>query len=257
MSKNIFKLIKADIVAAKNRDPAARSYLEIILTYSGFHALFFHRICHLLWSLNLKLISRFIANFSRIITSIEIHPAVSIDEGFFIDHGSGLVIGETAKIGKNVTVYQQVTLGGLSPSINSDLQRNVKRHPTICDNVIIGSGAQVLGPITIGDNARIGTNAVVLKNVPENLTFVGIPARKIESEHYDSKKHESFEAYGISDGKIDDPNKKSILALFREIHMLNEKVTKLKSTINNSSYPNKNLGINKKLKKKTKGKFDK
>ena len=257
MSKNIFELIKADIVAAKNRDPAARSYLEIILTYSGFHALFFHRICHLLWGLNLKLISRFIANLSRIITSIEIHPAVSIDKGFFIDHGSGLVIGETAKIGKNVTVYQQVTLGGLSPSINSDLQRNVKRHPTICDNVIIGSGAQVLGPITIGDNARIGTNAVVLKNVPENLTFVGIPARKIESEHYDSKKHESFEAYGISDGKIDDPNKKSILALFREIHMLNEKVTKLKSTINKSSYPNKNLGINKKLKKRTKGKFDK
>ena len=257
MSKNIFKLIRSDIVAAKNRDPAARSYLEIILTYSGFHALFFHRICHLLWNLKLKLISRFIANFSRMITSIEIHPAVSINEAFFIDHGSGLVIGETAKIGKNVTVYQQVTLGGLSPSINSDLQRNVKRHPTIGDNVIIGSGAQVLGPITIGNNARIGTNAVVLKNVPENLTFVGIPARKIESENYDSKNHESFEAYGICDGKIDDPNKKSILALFREIHILNEKVTKLKKTINSSSYSGKNLGINKKLNKKVKGKFGK
>ncbi len=225
MSKNFFKLIFSDLKAAKNRDPAARSYIEVLLTYSGFHAIFLHRFCNILWKLKLKTISRFISNISRIITSIEIHPAVEIGEGFFVDHGAGLVIGETSIIGKNVTIYQQATLGGISPSINSDSQRNLKRHPTIGNNVIIGSGAQVLGPIKIGNNSRIGTNAVVLKNVPENLTFVGIPARKVESNF--SK--ESFEAYGISEGKIDDPNKKSILALFHEIHLLNEKVSKLES----------------------------
>ena len=125
----------------------------------------------------MKLLSRFVANISRIFTSIEIHPAADIDEGFFIDHGSGLVIGETSVIGKNVTIYQQATLGGLSPSVDSDSQRNVKRHPTIGNNVIIGS-VQILGPILIGHNSRIGTNAVVLKNVPDNHTFVGIPAVK-------------------------------------------------------------------------------
>ncbi len=245
MSKNIFKLIKSDLCAAKKRDPAARSYLEIILTYSGFHAILFHRICHFLWKIRLKLLSRFIANISRIFTSIEIHPAADIDEGFFIDHGSGLVIGETSVIGKNVTIYQQATLGGLSPSVNSDLQRNVKRHPTIGDNVIIGSGAQILGPILIGHNSRIGTNAVVLKNVPENNTFVGIPARKVESE----QQKESFEAYGVSEGKIDDPNKKSILAMFNEIHLLNEKIKTIETKIGDFSFNSQKLQTSKKIKK--------
>ena len=254
MSKNFFKLIKSDLLAAKSRDPAASSYLEIILTYSGFHALFFHRFCHFLWNLRLKLLARFIANLSRIITSIEIHPAVEIDKGFFIDHGSGLVIGETAMIGKNVTVYQQVTLGGLSPSIDSFSQRNVKRHPTIGDNVIIGSGAQVLGPILVGKNSRIGTNAVVLKNVPENFTYVGIPARKVESE---TVKQETFDAYGISGGKIDDPNKKSILALFNEIHMLSEKINKLKFKVSNFQLSDKKMDLGKKVKQKYKGKLEK
>ena len=245
MSKNIFRLIKSDLCAAKKRDPAARSYLEIILTYSGFHAILFHRICHFLWKIKLKLFSRFIANISRIFTSIEIHPAVKIDEGFFIDHGSGLVIGETSEIGKNVTIYQQATLGGLSPSINSDLQRNTKRHPTIGNNVVIGSGAQILGPIFIGHNARIGTNAVVLKNVPENHTFVGIPARKVELQ----QQKESFEAYGVSEGKIDDPNKKSILAMFNEIHLLNEKIKSIESKISNIHFQNQKIQTEKKIKK--------
>ncbi len=131
MSKNFFSLITADLKAAKNRDPAARNYLEIIFTYSGFHATFIHRLCNLLWNLRLKFFARLVSNISRILTSIEIHPAAEIDAGFFIDHGAGLVIGETAKIGKNVTIYQQVTLGGIAPSLDSDLQRNVKRHPTI------------------------------------------------------------------------------------------------------------------------------
>tara|TARA_B100001559_G_scaffold293845_1_gene275154 strand:+ start:356 stop:1105 length:750 start_codon:yes stop_codon:yes gene_type:complete len=245
MSKNFFNLIKSDLHAAKQRDPAARSYLEIILTYSGFHAILFHRICHFLWKIKLKLLSRFLANISRIFTSIEIHPAVPVDEGFFIDHGSGLVIGETSVIGKNVTIYQQATLGGLSPSINSDSQRNIKRHPTIGNNVVVGSGAQILGPIFIGHNSRIGTNAVVLKNVPENHTFVGIPARKIESQ----LQKETFEAYGVSEGKIDDPNKKSILAMFNEIHLLNEKVKSVESKISNFPFQNQKIQTEKKIKK--------
>ena len=245
MSKNIFKLIKSDLHAAKKRDPAARSYLEIILTYSGFHAILFHMICHFLWKIKLKLLSRFMANVSRVFTSIEIHPAVVIDEGFFIDHGSGLVIGETSVIGKNVTIYQQATLGGLSPSVNSDLQRNVKRHPTIGNNVIIGSGAQILGPIFIGNNSRIGTNAVVLKNVPESHTYVGIPARKVESP----QQKESFEAYGVSEGKIDDPNKKSILAMFNELHLLNEKINLIESKISSVPFRNEKIQTDKKIKK--------
>ena len=194
MSKGIFHLIYSDLKAAKHRDPAARSTLEVVFTYSGFHALLFHRICHMLWNIKLKFLARFLSNISRILTSIEIHPAASIAEGFFIDHGAGLVIGETSVVGKNVTIYQQATLGGISPSIDSASQRNVKRHPTIGDNVIIGSGAQILGPIYIGDDSRIGANAVVLRDVPDNMTYVGMPARKLES----SINKDSFEAYGIS-----------------------------------------------------------
>tara|TARA_B100000686_G_C16779112_1_gene970561 strand:+ start:404 stop:1165 length:762 start_codon:yes stop_codon:yes gene_type:complete len=227
MSKNLLQLIYLDLKSAKERDPAARTYLEIFFTYAGFHALFTHRICHLMWKFKLKFLARFFSNLSRMVTSIEIHPAAVIGNSFFIDHGAGLVIGETSLIGNNVTIYQQATLGGLTPSIDTDSQRNIKRHPTIEDNVIIGSGAQILGPINIGKNSRIGANAVVLNDVPENMTFVGIPARKLES----NKNSEVFTAYGIGKGKIDDPNKKSILALFNEIHMLNEKVNLLKSQL--------------------------
>ncbi|MBD23044.1 MAG: serine O-acetyltransferase [Alphaproteobacteria bacterium] len=243
MSKKILKLVYSDLKAAKERDPAARSILEVLFTYSGFHALCFHRFCHLLWKLKIKFLARFISNLSRILTSIEIHPAASIDEGFFIDHGAGLVIGETSTIGKNVTIYQQATLGGISPSINSASQRNIKRHPSIGDNVIIGSGAQILGPIHIGKNSRIGANAVVIRDVPDNMTYVGVPARKLDSPI----NKESFEAYGISKGKIDDPNKKSILALFNELHLLNEKISSLESKISKTS--SKKNDFNLKLKK--------
>ena len=227
MSKNLLSLIHSDLKAAMKRDPAARHYLEIIFTYSGFHATLIHRVSNLLWRLKLKFIARILSSISRILTSIEIHPAAKIDEGFFIDHGAGLVIGETTIIGKNVTIYQQTTLGGLSPSVDSDSQRNIKRHPTIRDNVIVGSGAQILGPVVIGKNSRIGANAVVLKDVPENITYVGVPARKIESRNL----NESFNPYGISKGVIDDPNKKSIHALFKEIHTLNQKVNDLKKQL--------------------------
>ena len=177
MSKNLLTLIVCDLKAAKKRDPAARNYLEIFFTYSGFHATFIHRFCNLFWRIGFKFLARFLSNLSRIFTSIEIHPAAEIDSGF-IDHGAGLVIGETSVIGKNVTIYQQATLGGITPSLDSESQRNIKRHPTIKDNVIVGSGAQILGPIVIGENSRIGANAVVLKDVPENITYVGVPSKE-------------------------------------------------------------------------------
>ena len=251
MSKNLFSLILSDIKGAINRDPAARNFFEIIFCYSGFHAIFIHRFCNLLWKLKLKFRARFLSNISRVLTSIEIHPAAEIDEGFFIDHGAGLVIGETSIIGKNVTIYQQATLGGISPSLDSMSQRNLKRHPTIEDNVIVGSGAQILGPIVIGKNSRIGSNAVVLKDVPENITYVGIPARKIESKNLSEK----FKAYGISEGKMDDPNKKSILALFSEIHNLNEKIDSLKSQLNqDDESPTSNFKLSENKIKHRKGK---
>lgn len=251
MSKNLFSLIHSDIKGAINRDPAARNILEIIFCYSGFHAILIHRFCNLLWKLKLKFLARFLSNISRIITSIEIHPAAQINEGFFIDHGAGLVIGETSYIGKNVTIYQQATLGGISPSLDSKSQRNIKRHPTIEDNVIVGSGAQILGPIVIGKNSRIGSNAVVLKDVPENITYVGIPARKIESKNLS----ETFKAYGMSEGKMDDPNKKSILALFSEIHNLNGKIEDLKSQLNsNHKSPSSNINLAENKNKQGRGK---
>ena len=196
-----------------------------------------------MWTIKAKFLARFISNLSRVLFSIEIHPAASIDEGFFIDHGAGLVIGETSVIGKNVTIYQQATLGGITPSIDSASQRDVKRHPTVGDNVIIGSGAQILGPIFIGRGSRIGANAVVIRDVPDNTTYVGVPARKLESPI----NKESFEAYGISKGKIDDPNKKSILALFKELHLLNEKISLIESKISKISSKNDNFNL--KLKK--------
>lgn len=227
MSKNFFTLVKLDLLAAKNRDPAYRTLFDIIFSYSGFHAIVGYRISNLFWNLHLKFIARFISNLFRILTSIEIHPASKIGEGFFIDHGVGLVIGETSEVGNNVTMYQQVTLGGISPSIDSDKQINLKRHPTIADNVILGSGAHVLGPVKIGKNSRIGANAVVLNDVPSNQTFIGIPARKVRNK----RELNQFTAYGITDGKIDDPNKKSILGIVNECHELALKLRKLEKDI--------------------------
>lgn len=175
------------------------------------------------WKIGLKFFARFLSNLVRIITSIEIHPAAIIGEGFFIDHGVGLVIGETCLIGKNVTMYQQTTLGGISPSIDSSNQKNLKRHPTLEDGVIVGSGAQLLGPINIGKNARIGANAVVLKNVPANQTYIGIPARKVENVN----ENKDFDSYGITKGNIDDPNKKNIMYLANEVYQLNQKIVEL------------------------------
>ena len=177
------------------RDPAAKSKLSVILTYPGAKAVFFHRIANFFAIAKFNLVARIISQFSRFLTGIEIHPNAKIGKNLFIDHGMGVVIGETSEIGDNVTIYHMVTLGGISPSINSDDQRNTKRHPTLMDNVVVGSGAQILGPVVIGKNAKIGANAVVTKDVDENSVMVGIPAKNVGEV---STQDENFKPYGLS-----------------------------------------------------------
>ena len=175
-----------------DRDPAAKSKLSLILTYPGVKAVFFHRIANFFSLAKFDLIARIISQFSRFLTGIEIHPKAKIGKNLFIDHGMGVVIGETSDIGDNVTIYHMATLGGIAPSINSNDQRNIKRHPTIEDDVVIGSGAQVLGPVRVGRCAKIGANAVITKDVPEKAVMVGIPAKNVGLA--DSE----FKPYGIT-----------------------------------------------------------
>jgi serine O-acetyltransferase len=164
--------LRHDLATVRDRDPAARSTLEVALCYSGVHALWGHRLCHWLWQHDLKLLARAGSGFVRLLTGVEIHPAAVIGSGLFIDHASGVVIGETARVGDDVTIYQGVTLGGTSLD-------PVKRHPTIGDRVTIGAGAKILGPITVGDDSRVGANAVVVKSVPPNSVVVGVPGQVI------------------------------------------------------------------------------
>ncbi len=178
----------------KKRDPAAKSILSIILTYPGVKAVFFHQISNFFYKAGFDLIARIISQTIRFFTGIEIHPGAKIGKNLFIDHGMGVVIGETSEIGDNVTIYHNVTLGGSSPSIDSERQRHEKRHPTIGNDVVIGSGAQIIGPIKVGNNSRIAANAVVVKDVPENATMVGIPAKAVKFENKGS-----FRPYGVDD----------------------------------------------------------
>ena len=178
----------------KKRDPAAKSLLSIILTYPGVKAVFFHHISNFFYKAGFDLIARIVSQTIRFFTGVEIHPGAKIGKNLFIDHGMGVVIGETSEIGDNVTIYHAVTLGGSSPSIDSERQRHEKRHPTIGNDVVIGSGAQIIGPIKVGNNARIAANAVVVKDVPENATMVGIPARAVKLENKGS-----FKPYGVDD----------------------------------------------------------
>ena len=180
-----------------DRDPAAKSKLSLILTYPGVKAIFFHKIANFFATAKFDLIARIISQFSRFLTGIEIHPKAKIGKNLFIDHGMGVVIGETSDIADNVTIYHMVTLGGISPSINSYDQREVKRHPTLHDNVVVGSGAQILGPVIVGKNAKIGANAVVTKNVPENAVMVGIPAKNVGTAT------EEFKPYAVTNGNED------------------------------------------------------
>ena len=180
-----------------DRDPAAKSKLSLILTYPGIKAVFFHRIANFFHLAKFHLVARIISQLSRFLTGIEIHPGAKIGRNLFIDHGMGVVIGETSEIGNNVTIYHMATLGGISPSINSNDQRQVKRHPTLSDCVVVGSGAQILGPVMIGANAKIGANAVITKDVLENAVMVGIPAKNVGTAT------EEFKPYAVEETNKD------------------------------------------------------
>ena len=217
----IKKLLK-EIDSIIDRDPAAESRLGVVFLYPSFHVMIFYKIANILWRYNLRFIARLIMQIGRMLTGIEIHPAAKIGCNFFMDHGLGIVIGETTEIGENVTIYQGVTLGGVMPSIETESQRNQKRHPTIGNNVIIGSGAQILGPIKVGDYARIGANSVVSKNVPSNVTVAGVPAREFSK----SSKLEKFKAYAVSNNEID-PREKTLNLLIEKVKTLERKIKSL------------------------------
>ena len=188
------------IKSIKDRDPAAKSTLSVVLTYPGVKAVFFHRIANFFYLAGFDLLGRIISQTSRFFTGIEIHPGAKIGINLFIDHGMGVVIGETSEIGNNVTIYHAVTLGGISPSIDSERQRHEKRHPTIGNDVVIGSGAQIIGPIKIGNGSRVAANAVVVNDVPENSTMVGVPAKVIKTGNKGN-----FRPYGV-DEEVKDEN---------------------------------------------------
>jgi serine O-acetyltransferase len=192
----MFRNIREDIASVFDRDPAARNVFEVLTCYPGVHARIFHRVAHALWKMRLKWMARFISHFARWFTGIEIHPGATIGRRFFIDHGMGVVIGETAEIGDDVTIYHGVTLGGTS-------WKEGKRHPTLGNGVVIGAGAKVLGPIQVGAGAKVGSNAVVVKDVPEGATAAGIPARILDQV----KKTSGFNAYGLSSDQNDPVSK--------------------------------------------------
>jgi serine O-acetyltransferase len=217
----LFKRFFTEIDSFFDRDPAARSRLEIFLCYPGFHAVVMHRLAHWIWNKGLHMFARFISTVSRFLTGIEIHPGAKIGERLFIDHGMGVVIGETARVGNNVTIYHGVTLGGVSPQ---DDEKGSCRHPQIEDDVIIGAGAQVLGAITVGEHAKIGANSVVTSNVDAHSIMVGIPARKIDKRKIKHDNEDKFVAYGgMFSGEVD-PRQVAIEKLTKEIHDLSKKV---------------------------------
>lgn len=210
----MFARMREDIRSVFERDPAARSILEVICCYPGLHAVWLHRIAHWFWVHGMFFIGRLVSHIARCLTGIEIHPGATIGRRFFIDHGMGVVIGETAEIGDNVTLYHGVTLGGVS------LERT-KRHPTVEDNVVIGSGAKVLGPFTVGKGSRIGSNSVVIKEVPPNSTVVGVPGRVVMAAEKPAEKVD------LEHGRLPDPEAKAIACLFDQIRELEKKYAEL------------------------------
>ena len=228
--RSMLKNLREDIDASIARDPAARSALEVVLLYPGFQAVLAHRMAHACWIRGWCLLGRWLSQLARWLTGIEIHPGAKIGRRFFIDHGMGVVIGETSEIGDDVTLYHGVTLGGVAPSVDSDSQRDQKRHPTLDDNVIVGSGAQVLGPITVGQCARVGANAVVTKNVPVRTTVVGIPAKAVEpGRKLEQAEPPRFVAYGTPTDESSDPVSRSIDGLLDEVRRLRARVGELES----------------------------
>ena len=216
----MWKILIEDVRIAFDRDPAARNYKEILLSYPGVHALIFYRMAHFLWLKGLKGLGRFLSHLGRFLTGIEIHPGAKIGHRFFIDHGMGVVIGETSEIGDDVTIYQGVTLGGIS-------LRREKRHPTVEDCVIIGAGATVLGPVRVGRNSKIGSGSVVVSNVPPDSTVVGVPGRVVEGEgvHRDPEAH----IIDLDHNRLPDPVAKAFSGLVEYVQKLEKRVDELNS----------------------------
>jgi len=228
-----FKHFAEEIDAIMARDPAARSRLEVALTYPGFHAVLAHRLAHALWRRGWRVLGRVISQAARWFTGIEIHPGATIGRRLFIDHGMGVVIGETAELGDDVTLYQDITLGGISPSVNSAAQVNKKRHPTLRDRVIVGAGAQVLGGITVGEGAKVGANAVVVTDVPAGALAVGIPAKV--SPPKGVQPAGDFAAYGLPSGALPDPVARAIEGLMDQVARLQARVGVLEGELNGTS----------------------
>ena len=233
----MFQTIKEDINSVFARDPAARSVVEVLTCYPGLHARIIHRIAHRLWRANFKWLARFMSHIGRFLTGIEIHPGATIGRRFFIDHGMGVVIGETAEIGDDVTLYHGVTLGGTS-------WKEGKRHPTLGNGVVVGAGAKILGPITIGADAKIGSNAVVVKDVPAGATAAGIPARILDEE----KKTTGFNAYAISNDQ-NDPLAKAIHGLIGHTSVVDQRINLILAHL-------EKMGVNVEEERATADKFD-
>lgn len=222
----MFARVREDIASVFHRDPAARNTFEVLTNYPGLHALLWHRLNHRLWKAGFKWLARTLSTLARWFTGIEIHPGAQIGRRFFIDHGMGVVIGETAVIGEDVTLYQGVTLGGTS-------WRHGKRHPTLGDRVVVGAGAKILGPFTVGDDAKIGSNAVVTKEVPAGATVVGIPGRVLvrtgpaapatDQRRADMAEKIGFDAYGLSE-EMPDPVARSIRSMLDHMHAVDERI---------------------------------
>jgi len=220
----MFNRLKEDVSSVFHRDPAARNTFEVLTNYPGLHALLLHRLAHWLWGLGLKWLARTISTISRWLTGIEIHPGATIGRRFFIDHGMGVVIGETTVIGDDVTLYQGVTLGGTS-------WNKGKRHPTLANGVVVGAGAKILGPFEVGEGAKVGSNSVVTKAVPAGATVVGIPGRVIAkrpAEDDDTRRREmeermGFDAYGVTD-EMPDPVARAVRSLLDHMHAVDERI---------------------------------
>jgi serine O-acetyltransferase len=206
-----------DINSVFERDPAARNIFEIVTCYSGVQAMIFYRFTHWLWRLKLKWLARFISTFARWVTGIEIHPGAQIGRRFFIDHGMGVVIGETSEIGDDCMLYHGVTLGGITWD-------KIKRHPTLKNNVVIGAGAKILGPITLGNNVRVGSNSVVVKSIEDDQTVVGIPGKVLKSG---TKDPEHFDAYAVVNQDVDDPTVKAINSILSHLHDMDIQLSKV------------------------------
>jgi serine O-acetyltransferase len=228
----LLKNLREEIDTVLKHDPAARSRLEVVLCYPGFHSVLFYRVAHWFWQHGWLLVGRFISHLGRMVTGIEIHPGAKIGQRLFIDHGMGVVVGETAEIGDDVTLYQGVTLGGTS-------LHHGKRHPTLRDGVIVGSGAQILGGFTVGEGARVGANAVVLTEVPPGITVVGIPAKPVGAAKpvESTRDVDAFLPYGTPCDEVPDPVARALNGLLDEVHRLRARVVEVERQIETERTP--------------------